>query len=114
MGLEQVRGPFWERRHLGAAPIRWLLSRIADCVSVTGDQGVCDEKGGSARREVVRSRLPACLPRDGIASHPSPGDRYTAACSGSLSADRASLGIGMLTITEVPEPLDSIFISPWN
>jgi hypothetical protein len=39
---------------------------------------------------------------------------YTAVCSGSLSAERASLGIGMLTITEVPEPFDSIFISPWN
>ncbi len=39
---------------------------------------------------------------------------YTAACSGSLSAERSSLGIGMLTITEVPEPFDSIFISPWN
>jgi hypothetical protein len=37
---------------------------------------------------------------------------YTAACSGSLSAEWASRGIGMITITEVPEPLDSIFISP--
>jgi hypothetical protein len=41
-------------------------------------------------------------------------DSYTAARSGSLSAERASLGNGMLTITEVPEPFDSIFISPWN
>ena len=34
--------------------------------------------------------------------------------SSSLSAVRASLGIGMVTITEVPEPFDSIFICPWN
>lgn len=40
------------------------------------------------------------------------GDRYTAAGNGSPSAERASLGIGMLTITEVPAPFDSIFISP--
>jgi hypothetical protein len=39
-------------------------------------------------------------------------DGYTAACSGSLSAERASLGIGMFTITEVPESFDAIFISP--
>ena len=37
-------------------------------------------------------------------------DSYTVACSGSLSAERTSLGTGMLTITEVPKPLDSIFI----
>ena len=43
-----------------------------------------------------------------------PCDRYRAACSGSLSAEGVSLGIGMLTITEVPEPFDSIFISPWR
>ena len=41
-------------------------------------------------------------------------DSYTAIGSGLLSAERASLGIGMLTITEVPEAFDSIFISPWN
>ena len=40
-------------------------------------------------------------------------NRYTATCCGSLSAEWA-LGIGMLTITEVPEAFDSIFISPWN
>jgi len=41
-------------------------------------------------------------------------DNYTAACSGSLSGERAWLGSGMLTITEVPEAFDSIFTSPWN
>jgi hypothetical protein len=41
-------------------------------------------------------------------------DSYTAARSRSLSVERVSAGIGMLTITEVPGPFDSIFISPWN
>src|ERR1700683_930771 len=41
-------------------------------------------------------------------------DIYTIVCCWSLSAERASLDIGMLTITRVPEPFDSIFISPWN
>ena len=41
-------------------------------------------------------------------------DCYPAVCSRSLSAERDSLGIGMLTITDVPERFDSIFISPWN
>jgi hypothetical protein len=34
-------------------------------------------------------------------------ESYTTACSGSLSAEGASLGIGMLTITEVPDPFGS-------
>ncbi len=42
------------------------------------------------------------------------GKVITAACIGSLSAKLTSLDTGMLAITDVPDPFDSIVISPPN